>query len=45
MIELHARIVEGSLRLSVLPNSPIQAIDDRIYLEDGRELVIQLQAA
>jgi hypothetical protein len=42
-VELHARIVEGHLQLSPLPGSSIRAQDNRIWLEDGRELVIQLE--
>jgi hypothetical protein len=42
-IELHARIVEGRLQLAPAPGSPIRVRDNRIYLEDGRELVIQLE--
>jgi hypothetical protein len=44
-VELRARIVEGHLQLSPLPGSPIRAQDNRIWLEDGRELVIQLEPA
>ena len=43
-VELRARIVEGHLQLAPMPGSQIQARDNRIYLEDGRELVIQLEA-
>ncbi len=43
-IELRAYIVEGHLQLTAAPRSPIQARDNRIYLEDGRELVIQLES-
>jgi hypothetical protein len=43
-VELRARIVEGRLQLAPVPGSQIQARDNRIYLEDGRELVIQLEA-
>ena len=44
-VEVHARIVEGKLRLSSEPGSPIRAEDNRIWLEDGREVVIQLEPA
>ncbi len=44
-VELRARIVEGHLQLSPPPGSPIRAQDNRIWLEDGRELVIQLEPA
>lgn len=43
-VELRARIVKGRLQLATAPESPIRARDNRIYLEDGRELVIQLDA-
>ena len=43
-VELRARIVKGHLQLAPVPGSQIQARDNRIYLEDGRELVIQLEA-
>ena len=43
-VELRARIVDGHLQLAPMPGSQIQARDNRIYLEDGRELVIQLEA-
>jgi hypothetical protein len=43
-VELHARIVKGHLQLAAAPESPIRVRDNRIYLEDGRELVIQLDA-
>jgi hypothetical protein len=42
-VELRARIVEGHLQLTTMPGSPVQVRDNRIYLEDGRELVIQLE--
>ena len=44
-VELHARIVEGRLQLSPMPGSSVRVRDNRIYLEDGRELVIQLENA
>jgi hypothetical protein len=44
-VEVRARIVGGNLLLSPLPDSPIRAEDNRIWLEDGRELVIQLELA
>lgn len=43
-LELRARIVEGRLQLTPMPGSPVQVRDNRICLEDGRELVIQLEA-
>ena len=42
-VELRAHIVEGCLQLTTMPGSPAQVRDNRIYLEDGRELVIQLE--
>jgi hypothetical protein len=42
-VELRARIVEGHLQLTPVPGSPVQVRDNRIRLEDGRELVIQLE--
>jgi hypothetical protein len=42
-VELRARIVEGRLQLTPMPGSPVQVRDNRIRLEDGRELVIQLE--
>jgi hypothetical protein len=44
-VELHARIEKGHLKLAAAPESPIRVRDNRIYLEDGRELIIQLDAA
>jgi hypothetical protein len=44
-VELRARIVEGHLQLLSVPGSAIRAEDNRIWLEDGRELVIQLEPA
>jgi len=42
-VEVRARIVGGNLQLSPLPGSSIRAEDNRIWLEDGRELVIRLE--
>jgi hypothetical protein len=44
-VELRARIVEGRLQLAATPGSPLRVRDNRIYLEDGREVVIQLETA
>lgn len=44
-VELRARIVEGHLQLRPTSGSMIRAQDNRIWLEDGRELVIQLEIA
>ena len=43
-VELQARIVEGRLQLTPMPGSSVRVWDNRIYLEDGRELVIRLEA-
>ena len=42
-VELSARIVEGRLRLTPMPGSSVLVRDNRVFLEDGRELVIQLE--
>ena len=42
-VELQARIVEGRLQLTTMPGSQVRIQDNRIYLEDGRDLVIQLE--
>ena len=44
-LELQARVVEKRLELSAPSESPVRAVHNRIFLEDGRELIIQLQAA
>jgi hypothetical protein len=44
-VELRARIVEGRLQLTTMPGSQVRVQDNRIYLEDGREMVIQLETA
>jgi len=44
-VELRARIVEGRLQLTTMPGSQVRVQDNRIYLEDGLELVIQLETA
>jgi hypothetical protein len=44
-VELYARIVEGHLQFTATPSSLLRVRDNRIYLEDGRELVIQLESA
>ena len=43
-VELQARIVEGRLQLASMPGSSVRVSDNSIYLEDGRELVIRLEA-
>ena len=42
-LELRARLVEGQLELIAPPASTIKTEANHIYLEDGRELVIQLE--
>ena len=44
-LEIHARIVHGQLQFTSPIEGAIKVIDNSIYLEDGRQLVIQLQAA
>lgn len=41
-IKVRARVVEGRLELISASSSSIRVQDNRIYLEDGRELVIRL---
>ncbi len=43
-VQLQARVVEKRLELSAPTKSSIRTRHNRIYLEDGRELVIQLEA-
>ena len=44
-LEIHARIVQGQLQFTSPVEGAIKVADNSIYLEDGRQLVIQLQAA
>jgi hypothetical protein len=44
-VELRARVVEGHLQFTSVSPSPLRVQSNRIYLEDGRELVIQLENA
>ena len=44
-VELHARVVEGHLQFTDTSPGPLRVQSNRIYLEDGRELVIQLESA
>ena len=44
-IELHAQVVGRRLQLIPMPGDPFQVQGNRIYLDDGRELVIQLETA
>jgi hypothetical protein len=43
-VELHARVVEGHIKFTATSLGPLRTQDNRIYLEDGRELVIQLES-
>lgn len=42
-LKLHARIVQGQLKFMTPTEGPIKVVDNAIYLEDGRELVIHLE--
>lgn len=42
-LELSARVIEGRLQLVAPPESPVRVVNNHIYLEDGRELVIYLE--
>ena len=44
-LEIHARIVQGQLQLTSPVEGALKVVDNSIYLEDGRQLVIQLEAA
>ena len=44
-VELRARVVEGHLQFTNASPSSLRVESNRIYLEDGRELVIQLENA
>jgi hypothetical protein len=44
-VELKARIVQGELKILPPLEGAIRVIDNAIVLEDGRELVIQLEPA
>jgi len=37
-------VVEGRLQLTPMPGSPVRVRGNRIRLEDGREMVIRLEA-
>ncbi|MGB0385613.1 MAG: hypothetical protein ACPGWR_12400 [Ardenticatenaceae bacterium] len=42
-VQLNARLVDGRLELLIPQKSLIRTENNHIYLEDGRELVIQLE--
>jgi hypothetical protein len=44
-LELKARIVQGQLKFVTPTVGSIKVVDNAIYLEDGRELIIHLEAA
>jgi len=44
-VELRARIVEGRLQFTSVSSSTLRVQSNRIHLEDGRVLVIQLENA
>ena len=43
-LALKARVIEGKLELQAPPESSIRVEDNHIYLEDGSELIIDLEA-
>lgn len=44
-LEIRARVAETGLEFSAPADSPLRAVHNRILLEDGRELVVHLEAA
>ncbi len=44
-LEIKAQIVHGRITFTTSPESPIKVVNNTIYLEDGRELVINLEPA
>lgn len=42
-LSLKAHIVAWRLQFTAPPDSPVRIVDNRIYLEDGRELIIDLE--
>jgi hypothetical protein len=44
-LKLQARVVQGQLKFVTPTEGAIKVVDNSIYLEDGRELVIQLEVA
>jgi hypothetical protein len=42
-LELKAHLIEGRLEITAPPESPVKVVDNRIYLEDGLELIINLE--
>lgn len=44
-LEIMARVAETGLELRAPADSPLRTVHNRILLEDGRELVVHLEAA
>lgn len=42
-LEVTVRLVDDELKLNVLANSALKLVNNHLYLEDGRELVIHLE--
>jgi len=42
-LELKAHLIEGQLKITAPPYGPVKVVDNRIYLEDGLELIINLE--
>lgn len=42
-LQLHAQIVQGQLKFMAPTEGAIKVMDNTIYLEDGRELMIHLE--
>lgn len=43
-LQLYAQVVQGQLKFMAPTEGAIKVVDNAIYLEDGRELVIHLEA-
>lgn len=44
-LELRARVAETGLEFSAAADSPIRTLHNRIFFDDGRELIVHLEAA
>lgn len=44
-LEVTIRLVDDGLELNVPANSALKVVNNHLYLEDGRELVIHLETA
>ena len=42
-LELKAHLIEGRLEITAPSESPVKVVDNHIYLEDGLELIINLE--